>query len=335
MIKTHVILIVFVFLNVALAGAQETFFSRLCSMSPENITMISEWDSLMTIKDNSSREGRILITGENINEEWKTEFTVRGRFRRAKCNFPPLEINLKKGALRDRGLAEFDKFKLVTHCDTENPDPSDLYEELLVYQLYGLMTPYCFKTMPLRIDYFYPNGKPCQKNSVALILEPTAEVVHRVGGREFEQYGTIADSLDAASYCRTAMFQFMIGNFDWDHTMQRNVKMIGQPGQYHLIPYDFDFTAIVYPPYGRLPSDLGLKDFRDRIYLGQFFPEQLPFMEQEFIAKKSLLFGHVENYPYLSKARRREIISYLDKFYTFITHPATTIAYRTILPWEE
>ncbi len=335
MMKTLCFLPVFLLLLAGGAHAQTSFFTHLGSMTPEKITMISDWDSMATIKDNTSWDARILITGENLNEEWKAELAVRGRFRRAKCTFPPLEINLKKGALRERGFAEFDKLKVVTHCNNENPDPVDLYEELLIYQLYALMTSYSFKALPLRIDYLYPNGKTFAKNAVALVLEPTSEVVHRLGVQELELFGAIADSLNAESYCRNALFQFMIGNFDWDHLMQRNVKMIGTAGNYHLIPYDFDFSAIVSPPYARMPGDYGLKDFRDRVYLGQYFAEQLPMTIQEFDSKKSMLFAHIEAYPYLSKTRRREIITYLEHFYDYIMNPATVISYKTVLPCQQ
>lgn len=335
MLNTRFLTLALLFLNALFASGQGSFFNHLEAIRPEKITLFCEWDSLVAIKDDTEMEARMVITGENINEEWKTDLALRGRFRRSKCPFPPLEINLKKGALRDRGFGEFDKFKLVTHCNNESPDPIDLYEELLAYQLYGILTPCYFRALPLRVDYLYPNGKAYKKDAVALILEPTAELAHRMQGKELEQFGAAADSLDAAAYCRNAMFQFMIGNFDWDHVMQRNIKMIGDVGHYHLVPYDFDFSAIVSPPYARMPSEHGLKDFRDRIYLGQFFQDYIPTTIQEFVEKKSAFMAHIDSYPYLTKSRKREISAYLEKFYEFITNSETVIQKGTILRWDQ
>lgn len=325
----------FLLLQAVFISGQGSFFNHLEAIHPQKITLFCEWDSLVAIKDDTDMEGRMSITCENLNEEWKADLSLRGRFRRSKCPFPPLEINLKKGALRDRGFGEFDKFKLVTHCNNESPDLNDLYEELLVYQLYGILTPCAFRALPLQIDYLYPNGKPYRKDAVALILEPTDELAHRMHGQELEQFGVVADSLDEAAYCRNAMFQFMVGNFDWDHVMQRNIKMIGEVGHYHLVPYDFDFSAIVSPPYARMPSQFGLKDFRDRIYLGQFFEEHIPNTVQEFLDKKNALMEHIENFPHLNKARKREISAYIEKFYAFIAKPETVIQKGTILQWEQ
>lgn len=313
--------------------AQKSFFSLLCSSPPEQIRISCDWDSLVTLKDNSSWDGLIQLVYADSVAEWNTELTVRGRFRRARCVFPPLELNLKKGALRSKNMFEFDKLKLVTHCK-EDAEPTDLHEELLIYQLYGLLTEYSFKALLLNIDYMYPNGKPFLKNAPALLLEPTAELSHRLHAEELEVFGAPADSLDATSYCRNALFQFMIGNFDWDLSMQRNVKMVGQSGKYHVVPYDFDFSAIVFPSYARLPSDHGLKDFRDRVYLGQFFPEQLPVSIRELLSKKEAILNHVSDYPHLTKMRRKEIMEYLDQFFDFIEKPDLQLARGTILSYQ-
>ena len=333
--RTFPVLPICLLLHLNVLNAQETLFMHLHSAQNREITLICEWDSILMANDNSSWDGLMVETCENGTEEWKAGLTIRGKFRRAKCAFPPLEINVKKGALRDHGMMEFDKLKLVTHCDVENQDPADIFEELLVYQLYALLTEYSYRVLPLHVDYKYPNGKTFQKNADALILEPTAELAYRLEGQELEGYGVPADSLDAMSYCRTALFQFMIGNFDWDHTLQRNIKMIGPPGQYRLVPYDFDFSALVIPMYARMPSDFGIKDFRDRVYLGSLFGDHLPQTIREFIEKKDVLLSHVSNYEHLSKSRCREITSYLEKFFEFISQADVEIVKGTILPYQE
>jgi hypothetical protein len=328
-------LIIFGLLHGAMADAQGTFFTRLCSSTPDKVVVSCMWDSLLLPGDQSSWDALITIVRGDTTETWKAELTVRGKYRRTKCAFPPLEINLKKGALRKHGLLEYDKLKLVTHCNTEKSDPSDLYEEELIYHLYRALTPYSFDVLEIPIDYEYPDGKVYLKNTVALLLEPTAELAHRLGGQELEQYSVAADSLDASSYCRNALFQFMVGNFDWNLTVQQNLKMIGQPGNYHLVPYDFDFSAIVSPAYARMPTDFTVKDFRDRIYKGQYFTEELPAMMREFTGKKELILSQVNNFNQLSKSRRREIVTYLNQFFDFIGDPNCQIAYGTLLPYSE
>jgi hypothetical protein len=242
---------------------------------------------------------------------------------------------LKKGELRDHDMLEFDKLKVVTHCTMDDPRPEDLYEELLLYKMYNVLTPQSFNATVVRVDYVYPNGKYLEKNAAAIILEPTTELAYRTGGRELEGYSVPADSLDPESYCRSAMFQFMIGNSDWNQTLQRNVKMVGEPASYHVIPYDFDFSAIVSPPYALLTRDHGLQDFRDRVYLGEHFLEGMSVMIGEFCNKKEMLYQCVREFDLLSKSRRNQIIKYLDDFYTFIETPGQTVTYGTILRYKQ
>lgn len=313
--------------------AQESFFTTLYKQSSPRMFLYCDWDSVVQTKDNASRAARIRTHPKDTNSEWRAELTIRGRFRRMRCEFPPLEINLKKGELRKRGLQEFDKLKLVTHCNNSSPDATDLDEELLIYQLYALLTPYSYRATSLRVDYLFNNGKAYQRNKIGLLLEPTSELRHRLGLIEKEGFGIPADSLDGESYCRVALFQFMVGNFDWDQSQQRNIKMLGQPGRYHLVPYDFDFSAIVFPAYARMPGDLGLQDFRDRIYRGVYFNDLIPRVVAQFLSKKQTLVNHVMQYPHLTLDRRNEIISYLEGFFEYITSHAGEIKEGTILPY--
>lgn len=334
-LRTCFLILIYAYLPLGTVIAQETVFRHLRTVQDGEITLICEWDSILIAKDDSSWDGHMIETCADGTEEWKAEFTVRGKYRRAKCSFPPLEINLKKGALRDHGMMEFDKLKLVTHCNLEGQDQADIFEELLVYQLYSLLTEYSYQVLPLRIDYLYPNGKAFLRNANGLILEPTAEVAYRFGGQELEGFGVPADSLNPGSYCRTALFQFMIGNFDWDQIQQRNIKMIGSAGDYRVVPYDFDFSALVMPSYARMPTDFGIKDFRDRVYLGVYFGDHLPQVILEFLSKKDLLLGHVSNYEHLNKIRKKEICAYLEKFFDFIGQPDVQLTHGTILPYSD
>lgn len=315
--------------------SQESFFSHLAQSPPDHLVLYCNWDSVTNLKKDTEFQGQVVVyeTSGNI-VPWRAQISSRGKYRRAKCDFPPLEINLKKGELRERGYLDFDKLKLVTHCTTDNDSPEDLYEELMIYQLYASLTPESFHVIPLKIDYLYEDGKPYVLNAMALLLEPTAEVVHRLGGRELEQYSVPEDSLDAESYCRTALFEFMIGNFDWNPTLQRNVKMIGQPGHYHLVPYDFDFSAIVAPRYMRIPPDLGLTDVRDRIYLGTYFETQLPDEIARFETYRDGILTYVQDFPYLSQSRRKDISKYLEAFFDYIAKPGTRLKNGTKLRYK-
>ncbi len=320
-------------LSLAMGNAfgQETFFTHIANTPPEYISIYCQWDSVFAHKGEEEWDARVHIAWGTTSEEWKAKISTRGRYRLSNCSFPPLELNLKKGELRDHSFQPFDKFKIVTHCSDDDPTPEDLYEELLVYQLYNVLTPYSYHATLLKINYLFPNGKAFQKAAAAILVEPTDELASRIGGRELEEYGVPEDSLDADSYCLNAMYQFMVGNIDWNQTMQKNIKMIGQPGHYHVIPYDFDFSAIVAPPYMRVASDQGQSDYRDRVYKGQFFADRTMATAHALSEKKTEILSFVSAFPYLSNVRKKQINSYLTRFFNFIDNPKTRIIQGTIL----
>ena len=317
------------------AFAQETFFTCLEQRPPDRIDFMCNWDSLIA-PANGDREwdGLVrIIKGDSI-QEWQAQLSTRGKYRRMHCHFPPIEINLKKGALRKQHLLEFDKLKVVTHCNATETESEDLMEELLVYKLYNILTPQSFHIIPVSARYLNEDGAPYISDATALIIEPTDELAVRTGSQEREGFNISPDSLDPDSYCRNALFQFMVGNADWSQVLQKNIKLMGQPGRYHVVPYDFDFSAIVMPGYARLVSEHGQADFRDRVYLGQYFDDRLPATIKEFQARKDEILAFVDTFEILSKKRRREIMIYLRDFFFYIKTEGEDMTYGTIQPYK-
>ena len=102
-----------------------------------------------------------------------------------------------------------------------------------------------------------------------------------------------------------------------------------------MIPYDFDYSAVVSPSYARINPDYAVKDFRDRIYLGQYFDDLLPQVLDEYVQARQIILDHVDNFPDLKSARKKWIRNYIEDFYEFIESPDTVLAYKVILPYEE
>jgi hypothetical protein len=314
------------------SAGQETMFQTFQATPDLSLTIIAEWDTVRNLYGDDEYKA----TTQFNDTEWKSELKLRGRNRRKRCDstLTPLRLQFKKKELRAAGLKEMRNHKIVTCCIENAAGLENLQEEILVYQLYEILTDQSFRSVEAELTMKWPDDEYPEKASPVLIIEPNKELVDRLGGTEIEEYNHPADSLNAECYNRTALFQFMVGNFDWDQTMQTNIKMIRVDSKALIVPYDFDFSAIVSPSYARLPADLGLKNFKDRIYLGQYFLDQLPEMEAYFISKKDELYEHVLNFEGLKKYRRKQITKYLDIFFDFIEDPDTTITYKTILPFD-
>jgi hypothetical protein len=313
----------------ATATSQKTMFTYLQEQQDLKITLITNWDTLFSSKDNSYYDAEMVL-GDST---WNVELRVRGKYRRRYCDVLPIMIKFKKKHLRNFGVEmdDFNNIKVVTHCLNDEEGLQNVYEEYLIYKLFGMITPESYKVLLCDIVYAWPDEARESTTSQAVLIEPNDEISWRLDGIEVEKYNLSADSLHVANYNRVALFEFMVGNVDWDHTLMRNLKILQREKDHIIVPYDFDFSAIVYPSYGRLSSALPMEDFRDRFYLGRFFYEALPETEEEFLAKKEDLLNYVMEFPYLEKARCRQIASYIKKFYKFIEDPENNLAYGTVL----
>ena len=80
--------------------------------------------------------------GQGAAVSWRAVLSLRGKFRRMRCQFPPLRVQFKKDTLRALGLADHNDLKLVTHC-MDDPDSSreNILREYLCYRLYNILTP--------------------------------------------------------------------------------------------------------------------------------------------------------------------------------------------------
>ncbi|MDX1407261.1 MAG: hypothetical protein R3330_03980 [Saprospiraceae bacterium] len=308
--------------------AQHSLFQQWQQSDIVRMEITTDWDSLHATKDDGEQDAILLYDGD----EWDIKVQLRGVYRRRSCAFPPFWINLKKGDLRDRDLIDdFDKFKVVTHCVNAEEGRNNQYEEKLIYELYGLLTEESYGVVDAEIVYRYPDDRKPATTARILLLEPTDEMASRLGGEESEQYNVSFDSLDAMNYNRVALFQFMVGNYDWDHSVLRNVKLISGKEYYRLVPYDFDFSAIVSPSYARMSPDYPLSDFRDRIYLGKHFFEDLPASQTEYLMHEDEILEFVKNYPHLPKSRCREIVAYLKRFFRLLGNKRTELTHGYIL----
>lgn len=206
---------------------------------------------------------------------WDLKISTRGKFRRARCEMPPLKFNFSKKDLRAAGLTEFDKYKLVLPC-FENPQAEELVlKEYLAYKAYEMITPFSYRTQLLKLSIKDVNGGP-DHLVTAFLIEATDEMAARNGGTELENIlGNTADYYDQEAEVTHALFQYLVGNGDWSLVLGRNVKVI-QIGDRNIpVGYDFDFTGWVGAPYATANSNVGQKSIYERIYLGYAQTDQV------------------------------------------------------------
>jgi len=253
---------------------------------------------------------------------WNLKIRKRGKFRRRVCDIPPLKLEFKKKHLLEAGLQPFDDLKLVTHCLEDDPTAkANVMREYLAYKLYNEITHRSYRVQLVRITYKNTGKGYGKMKRYGFFLEDTNEVAHRLQGDECECMNMDRDLIDTDNLAYVHVFQYMIGNADYDLMLLRNLKLVTpyDGGKALIVPYDFDFSGLVNAPYAIPNPDYDLRNVRERVFLGQdLSPKVKEATLEHYRSKKENLLEIVKNFKHLNGAERRKVRDYLNSFYESI-----------------
>lgn len=260
---------------------------------------------------------------------------LRGITRRTSevCDFPPLRVTFTTPPPATSLFAGQRKLKLVTHCDSSPAFQQYVLLEYSAYRMYNLLTPHSFRARLAAIDYRDQAGRPLISR-VGYFLEDLDDLAHRNGMNKVRAGERIPLSdLNGSDAARYALFQHMLGNHDWSmragpvgRDCCHNAELIGAsgPGQTIPVPYDFDFSGFVDPPYATPPAELSINDVRQRFYRGYCVhnPDVLAAARQ-FRAEQPQILGVLHQVPGLDAKSQQRAANYLQGFFADIGSDAT------------
>ena len=195
----------------------------------ERIEIVVNFDSLMAgrRKDTEQVAHITLKRQGQPNLELATKVRPRGKFRRATCDFPPLRLNFEKESLKAMNLyEEYDKLKLVTHCDAKGVAAKFLLKEYWTYKLFNEVTDSSFRVHLLAVTFVDAADSANKIESYAFVIENSDEMAHRLNGELVEGVGISTDAVAPNSYHDALVFNYMIGNSDWRINLQKNLKLV-------------------------------------------------------------------------------------------------------------
>ena len=280
---------------------------------PVEMVLQTSWDSLSAIR-NTDREidGKLIFQQTNGKmTEWKLNISVRGRYRRRICDFPPLKLDFSKKDLEKAGLLPLDKLKLVTHC-LEDPLSDDrIFREHVLYQIYQLLTPYSFRTQLVQVKYLDLDHSQLLPSWYGILIEDDQMLANRLGMERIDTLNLSAGDFPEYQAEVQALFQYLIGNSDWDLQMCRNLQILEDPrsGKFHLVPFDFDFSGFVNAPYAIPNPDYKLAHIRERVYQGGSPPSAQA--RTIVLSQKKAIYKLIRKNPHLSPESKYDCLSYL------------------------
>jgi hypothetical protein len=250
----------------------------------------------------------------------------RGHFRLMprNCDFVPIRVEFpREGETKGTLFEGQTSLKLGTHCRGDREYDNFTLKEYLTYRLFNLVTPLSFRARLARGMYVDSNTKKTVANRYSIFIEHENDVARRFGGRIVELERIKFDDLDAPSLNRMMLFEYMIGNTDFSIWKLHNVRIVQDRNRkLFAVPYDFDLTGFVHPPYAIPDPKLGIRSVVDRLYRGPCrTTEDFDAAAESFRAKRADMFTLLESMKDLDPLVRGEAKSYLESFFRTIERP--------------
>lgn len=272
-------------------------------------------------KFENEQQNAIMIYSLNGRDTVTREIRLRarGQSRRYFCSFPPIRLNLRRFGPPEDIFSGFDRIKMVTHCNS--PNSEYILREYLVYRMFNVFTDYSFRVRLLKVNYVSTGRRGRPFSSYAFLIEPEESLSERtktnlITERVLSQRHIKQDIMD-----RVAIFNYMIGNYDYSVPRYQNLVLLFQHemdqfNPWIVVPYDFDYTGMVNPPYAFPPDIIPIESIRERLYFGICRNEET-FRDAlyEFLEKKEELYEVINNFPYMRNSSKRYMTDYLDSFY--------------------
>lgn len=268
-------------------------------------------------------EGKVVFhLSKSDSVDKKIKIKTRGIFRQQFCSFPPMEINFKKPLPAYHYLGSIKKIKLVTHCEQGKGSDDYVLREYLVYKMFNVLTDTSYRVRLLRANYVDSEKNKKTISQYGFFIEPTDVLAARLNTLQLKKVTLTQRHIIPDVMTRMALFNYMIGNYDWAVPNQHNVLILksldlsaSQMGI--AVPYDFDFTGFVNPYYALPVEETGLKIIRERLFTGMCRTrEDFKREIMEIVSRKAELLRVINDFQYLSQKSKKDLTGYLEEFFT-------------------
>ena len=269
----------------------------------------------------------VAATGDSVTLD--VQLHTRGHFRLNICQYPPLKVGFDKAKTAHTIFAHASSsLKLTVQCRGGTSNANYLLEEYLIYRAYNLLTDRSFRARLARVTYADAKGKHQPETRYAFFVEDDGRMARRNKAEVLAQKGVTQNDVDLEHMGLVAVFQYMIGNTDWAVSALHNIVLIrDSTGVVYPVPYDFDWSGVIWPPYAQPDPSLGLRTVRQRSFRAACrTPEELAALFAVFNAQKEAIYALYRGRESegLEPKRIAQALEYYDEFYKTINDPGAT-----------
>lgn len=297
-------------------SAPPSIFEKLIATEAVELTLETDLTTFIGQKKTNNYLPGTLRT--KSGKSYSVEVRPRGRYRRKVSQIPPMKLRFDGKGLKADSLNSFNEIKVAVPCFVSDEGDDLLVKEYLAYKMFEKYSYAHFRTGLVKLTLIDTNDKGSGKKKMyAIFIEDEEEVAHRLNGEPEESFGIKVDKLDAQQAAKVAMFQYLIGNTDWDFAMHRNVQLIKQKdgGKILALPYDFDFSGLVSAPYAVPSSESGLRNVRDRYLMAAGISPDALKAATKTLKEKEKEFYQVCRSKYISGEAEADMTTFLQSFF--------------------
>ena len=297
---------------------------RLPGAAPLAFSIHTDFEQLLSNRstDDYQKATFTWTNAEGKQQDFKGQVRVRGVSRREYCDFPPLKVKFKKKQLKERQICTDDKqLKIVTHC---NQDDQFVLREYLVYKLYQVINEEALRVQLARINYYDEGQAVFADARYGFFIEHHEQLAKRHDCFLNANTEKKLEGLSTEEYLRLVVFQYMIGNTDWNLHKRHNIKMLRSKSLSANIPipYDFDMAGLVNAPYAKPYKSLPIESVTERFFQNRSKNQaQLEQTLNYFASKRAELREVCTSFPHLDPVVKEEVVLYLDSFFALLDDP--------------
>lgn len=312
------------------AGAQDAprpigFFARV---EPVRFTLTADITLLRgdTADEAPSRSATVSFRDPSGNTvAMPVTVKTHGRWRLTHCEFPPLSITFPTTSTAGTPFEGLAKARMTSFCKDHPAYEQYILQELQLYRIYQLLTPYGHTPRALQVEYVDQRTGRKRTTRYAFFIDEREAVATRMSSALLKAKGALGSDLEP--YHRTLMgvFEYLIGNTDFLVSELHNAFLLGTPqGETIPVPYDFDYSGAVNTIYATPNPVLPIKKVRDRHFRG-FCSDSAQFRKVFTLLneKKPAIYALYDDQ--IGKLLRLDVANdtkkYFDEFYRTINTP--------------
>ncbi|MEE9371645.1 MAG: hypothetical protein V3V00_01180 [Saprospiraceae bacterium] len=310
-----------------------SFYSKLSSITDLSVTISTDYDQLIYNKgedeDIYQEATMTVFNGSEARIISNVLIRPRGVTRRSLCDFPPLMIKIQKKERKKLDIKKSDNIKLVSFCKDDVNFGNLVMKEYLIYKLYNILTDTSYNVKLAHVTVKDTLNNIKISDQFAFLIEPTDDMARRLGCIYDEKDSSPVKKIHKEQYKNFVVFQYMVGNTDWNLSGRHNIRMLecNSINGPKPVPYDFDYSGLVNAGYAKPHPMLPIKKVTERLF--QFrgpAKEDFSATYTTFKLKKSEFYAVINDFPHLDKNMKSEMISFLNEFYTNISNPEIMMA---------